>query len=286
MKYTPTERIGVSHVEQIFTRDFGWIFRDQPISDMGIDSHIEIVENSSATGTLLALQIKTGESYFIKHGSDFVYYIDDDHYEYWLSHSLPVFLVMHNPVDRLTLWQAVNERTTERLEKSWKLIVPSKNVLSPIAKQDFIRAGPSGEYAKRSLQLRLHLPLIKAIAASQKVILETNEWLHKSLNRGSIRISIDSKRGTKEAFTWPFISTLPIKTMIGKFFPWFSLSIDEEFYREYYDEMSVRHIFNVLPDPYPWRIRAAEYAEYRLQLSLSELGTAYLRVEDHLSKTM
>lgn len=283
MKHSPTERIGVSHVDQIFSRDFGWIFREQPIADKGIDAHVEIVENSEAKGILLALQIKTGSSYFKKQGSDFVHYIDDDHYEYWLAHSLPVFLVMHNPDDGVTLWQAVNERKVQRSDKRWKLVVPRSNLLAATAKQSFVDAAPSGAYRSRLIQLRINLPLMSAIAAGRKVVLETNEWVHKSLNRGNIRILLSDEAGSIEAFNWPFYSTLPIKAMIEKFFPWFVVSIDKEFYAEHFEEGSVRNIFRVLPDPYPWRIQSGEYAEYRLHLRLTDLGTAYLRVEGFLS---
>lgn len=43
-KFDPTERIGVSAVDQIISSKFNWIFRDQPVSDIGIDAHIEIIE--------------------------------------------------------------------------------------------------------------------------------------------------------------------------------------------------------------------------------------------------
>lgn len=283
MKYSPTERIGVSHVENIFTSQFGWIFRDQPISDMGIDSHLEIVEKGAATGSLLALQIKTGESYFKKQGDDYVFYIKGDHYEYWLSHSLPVFLVMHNPADNMTLWQVVNERTTERLQKSWKLVIPSTNALDSKAKDAFLQESPSGELKRREVQLRLALPLLKAIESGEKVVLETQEWVHKSLNRGDIRISIDTDGEKQEIFRWPFFSTRGVGDMIEHFFPWFTVAVDEDFYQEHFEEDSVRDIFVQLPDLYPWKIVSGEFAEYRLQLGLSDLGSSYLHVERFLS---
>lgn len=266
MKYSPTERIGVSHVDNIFTSHFGWIFRDQPISDMGIDSHVEIVEMGEATGNLLALQIKTGESFFKKQDGDFVFYINDDHYKYWLSHSLPVFLIMHNPADRMTLWQVVNERTTERLHKSWKLVVPSTNVLDSKAMDAFRQESPSGEWKRRQVQLRLALPLLKAIHSGKKVILETEEWVHKSLNRGNIRISIDTDGEKQEFFRWTFYSTRDVGHMIEHLFPWFTVAVDEDFYQDHFEEESVRDIYVRLPDLYPWKIVSGEIAEYRLQL--------------------
>jgi hypothetical protein len=52
---------GVHAVELIFTRDFRWIFREQPKADLGIDAYVEVCRDGEPTGSLLALQIKAGE---------------------------------------------------------------------------------------------------------------------------------------------------------------------------------------------------------------------------------
>ena len=46
-RYSTTERIGVNAVEHIVLHELGWIFREQPIVDMGIDAHIERVDDGS-----------------------------------------------------------------------------------------------------------------------------------------------------------------------------------------------------------------------------------------------
>ena len=58
---TRVDRIGVQQVGSLFERN-GYIFREQPISDYGIDAHVEIVEEENVTGELIALQIKSGAS--------------------------------------------------------------------------------------------------------------------------------------------------------------------------------------------------------------------------------
>lgn len=286
MKYTPTERVGISATEHIFTSKFNWIFREQPISDMGIDAHIEIVNDGVATGQLIGLQIKTGESYWKEQSNgNFVYYIDDEHYSYWLSHSLPVFIIIHHPEKEITLWQQVNEKKIEKLDKSWKLIIPKENQLKPEFKSSFEEVTPSGEYEKKELQLKLHYPLLKAIKDGKSVILETNEWVHNSLNRGGIKILINTGSVEQEAFKWPFYSTLPIEEMINHFFPWYTVSIDTDWYESNFNEESVGYIYNVLPRVYPWVIHSGEYAEYRLELNLSKLGESFLEVNEFLSDT-
>ena len=95
-----TERRGVNAIEAVFLNDFKWIFREQAVSDFGIDAQAEVVEFDKPTGKLMALQIKIGASYFRKHGEDFIFYGEQRHLDYWLGHSLPVFLILHDPGPR------------------------------------------------------------------------------------------------------------------------------------------------------------------------------------------
>ena len=41
-----------------------WMFREQTVDDIGIDAHMEFVEPSGKSKQLLALQIKSGASWF------------------------------------------------------------------------------------------------------------------------------------------------------------------------------------------------------------------------------
>src|SRR5262249_4360686 len=59
-----TERKGINAVEKIFLHEFSWLFREQPVSDYGIDAQVEVVENNKPTGKLIALQIKTGSRWY------------------------------------------------------------------------------------------------------------------------------------------------------------------------------------------------------------------------------
>ena len=60
-------------VEAIFL-SMKWLFRRQLESDFGIDAQVEVVdEEGKPTGQLVALQIKSGPSYFKKRGDDYVF---------------------------------------------------------------------------------------------------------------------------------------------------------------------------------------------------------------------
>ena len=125
------DRIGVQAVGSQFEKA-GYIFREQPISDYGIDAQVEIVEAGNATGKLIALQIKTGLSWFEEsdlHG--FIYRGDAEHLEYWIKHSLPVLIVLHNPETSLSIWQAVNPQNVIPTGKGWKILVPKGQRINP-----------------------------------------------------------------------------------------------------------------------------------------------------------
>ena len=75
-------RIGVSSTEKIINQ-MGMIFREQPTDDYGIDAQIETIENGYATGKLIAVQIKSGESYFSETTSESIIYRGErKHYDY------------------------------------------------------------------------------------------------------------------------------------------------------------------------------------------------------------
>jgi Domain of unknown function (DUF4365) len=140
-----TERVGVNAVESIFLNDFKWAFREQTVSDYGIDAIIESFDDDDKpTGRLAALQIKTGASYFEKKGNDYIFRGERRHLEYWTNHSLPVFIVLHNPENGITLWQKIERRLVTETEKGWSISIPPTNVLDKDAKR-FFEAGIARE---------------------------------------------------------------------------------------------------------------------------------------------
>ena len=141
MKVVPqsrTERLGVSAAQFIFER-LGFIFREQPIEDYGIDAHIEVVENEKATGKLIALQIKSGDSFFKEKNNDSIVFRGElKHLSYWISHSLPVMLVVYKVDENIAYWQIVNKHTITKTAKHWKLHIPLTQKID-ISSVDFIK---------------------------------------------------------------------------------------------------------------------------------------------------
>lgn len=125
------DRIGVQAVGEQFERA-GYIFREQPISDYGIDAHIEVVEGEEVTGKLIALQIKSGVSWFKESTTQgYVFRGDNEHLKYWIEHSLPVLIILHNPKNKSSYWQAIKKENVIPTGKGWKIIVPGNQRINP-----------------------------------------------------------------------------------------------------------------------------------------------------------
>ena len=129
-RYNPTERIGVNETEKIVIQNLGWIFREQPIVDVGLDAIIELVENSEPTGKFIAVQIKSGAGNFYKTEKGLSYYVSNIHYNYWLNLCIPIILIAHIPEEEKTYWQEITESNLKKNKKRWKIEIPYKQEFS------------------------------------------------------------------------------------------------------------------------------------------------------------
>ncbi len=120
------ERAGVRHVDGIVSNDLGWLFREQPLHDYGIDAQVEVVtDDDLVTGRLLGLQIKSGDSQFVEIKSDegWVFRDRSDHLAYWLGHSLPVVIVIVDP-GVTAYWQIISTRTVVETKRGFRITIP------------------------------------------------------------------------------------------------------------------------------------------------------------------
>lgn len=129
--YSASQRVGEEGVRLLglaVGRGLGWVVRDQPTSDFGIDAHIEIIEDGLATGKLIAVQVKCGTSWFRSPVDDgWRFNADLKHLKYWREHSLPVLVVLCRPDDNSCFWASVSPSSTSRLSPSSTITVPSSN---------------------------------------------------------------------------------------------------------------------------------------------------------------
>ena len=84
------------------------------MDDYGIDAQIEVTNQEYPTGKMIAVQIKSGASYFLSTTEDgIIFRFDEKHKKYWLGHILPVIVLLYHPVSQECIWEVIDKFTVE-----------------------------------------------------------------------------------------------------------------------------------------------------------------------------
>lgn len=302
----PSARVGsaaVTHTRLAIEDDLGWLFRDQPTEDYGIDAHAEVVDGEDVRGRLLALQIKGGKSWFGEPGPGGWWFRPDvAHVRYWTNHSLPVAIVLYNPETNRCHWQLVNRATlVETSAGGWKLLVPAEQVLDETARDRLQEAADGDPYVLRIRELQLAKPWMEMLATGTRLVIDMEEWINKSSGRGSISIGIDHEdlNAPEEIVTWQFfVGPTSYADAVAKMFAWADIDVheatyDDAEYQQYEAECSVwdegDQFFTesfadwrralVACGIRPYMNGAGEVDYFRLELTLNDLGKSFLVVD-------
>lgn len=138
-RYSNTERLGVYETARIVTKNLGWIFREQPIVDVGLDAVIEQSEDGNPTGKFIAAQIKTGAGNFHISEKKLTHYVSNIHYNYWLNLDFPIILIAHIPETEKTYWQLISENNFHKTKKQWKIEIPKNQEFNEKSKNRLIQ---------------------------------------------------------------------------------------------------------------------------------------------------
>jgi hypothetical protein len=166
------ERFGVNAVEGLFVNQFGWIFREQHVSDWGVDAHVEIIQDGVPSGKLFALQIKAGASYFRKNGVGYTFRGVLRHLQYWENHSLPVLIVLVHPETGTAFCQIASRRLAKISPKSWSVEVPPENQLTAHLRP-FLKAALWSKAHSLDVPYRRFLLHIEAFAQPREFLSES-----------------------------------------------------------------------------------------------------------------
>ena len=303
------ERIGVNHVGEIAERN-NWMFREQPVNDIGIDAHIEFVDSSGKPKQLLALQIKTGESWFKEQKDNCVVFrdINERQYNYWTMNSLPCIVVLYNPDDNTCIWQKLTTETIERTKdgegKGFFVKIPlAQTFLNELSNEKLLSFTNLPEHIVNYNFLLSQKEFMLIIQNGGEIKLHSSEWVNKSSGRGETELIVDDGK-TIQKYSYPYwFPYTPYKMVFPRLFPWANFSADEEFFEEHdeslwrelqchYDKedgewLNVGDTFDEFQrklDPMRSIDHAGEVAEYMMKLSLNDLGKAFLRVDEFVSK--
>ncbi|MDO4233098.1 MAG: DUF4365 domain-containing protein [Lautropia sp.] len=306
MNTTNTERIGVARCEIKFN-EYGWIFREQQVQDKGIDAQLEIIDTSNLEPSyrLVALQIKSGESYFKeKSENSIIFRTDEKHIDYWMRYPLPVVIVLYSPVDNKIYWQLVSRENISRTEKgNYKISIPISNTFDETPPPSFHKIWqPSAETAKWE-RLRFSRSLIESLQkSSNHMSLMLTKTANKSLVRYNGKLTVKNKSGKtlKEKELSAYAGKYPIERFLQDTFPWAEFSGNEEAYRdhlkpawaadhihhgpegEYYESESFDDWYKRQAKKPLLPVTDGEFITYDLTLKLNKLGKAFLTVDDYL----
>lgn len=299
-----TARIGVALVQLAVVQELGWLFRNQPVDDYGIDAQIEVVDRGTIVPRLLAVQIKSGDSFFEHPTSGgWWFYPDERHVRYWLDHSLPVVVVLVDPEAGTAYWQAVTSRTLERTRAGgWKLRVPSEQLLDASATDALRELADGDPYVLRIRELQLARPWMHMLEQGRRLTVDIEEWINKTSGRGTITLGEDKEDGNEPAplAEWGVLLGLSnYAEIVPRLFAWADVGLHAETYDdaahdqweseslidegdgdtfaiESYEDWQSRRSLQPLR---PYANGAGEVDFWRLELTLNELGRAFLLVD-------
>lgn len=186
------ERLGVGLTDTAFTR-WGWVFRNQPIGDYGIDAHVEPKTDGVPSGRPVALQIKTGKSYFEPTSEGWRYRAkgNERHLHYWLGHTLPVLIIFCDPDTETLYWQHVTAERISYTPNDWTIVIPRDQTITSGAKDAIaaIACAAVGATEDPLDETMPHLPpsvaeAVRRVAASEA--------------RGALRLAVALARGRHE----------------------------------------------------------------------------------------
>ena len=121
--------------------DLGWIVRRQHESDQGIDAQVEkvtFVERKDrdpkqvSTGRLIAVQIKSGKSWFRQatETNGWWFSFSERERNLWLNHALPVIVALYHPEHKEVYWQRISAATISKAKTKFRVEVPASQTVA------------------------------------------------------------------------------------------------------------------------------------------------------------
>lgn len=298
--------IGIDELSSAIRR-IGYKFRRQFESDYGIDAHIEIREAGQyPTGKLIGVQVKADKSDCTETEKHYNFTSDYTHLNYWLNHSLPVIIVHYDTQKDILNWVHVVEDKIVRNEKSWSIKIPKRNIINASCKYELAKIAENVDIQTRKYNiLQESLVLMENIQRGNKVCIEFQDWINKSLSIRALNINIYSDDKLIESVEWPFdVFPNDIEKGLKKMFPWAIFENDfseddedDELKYEYMNELGLReeayidwddymkwkdHRLSYIGNLRPYKNVANEVDFYRIRVDLNELGKSFLRLNEYL----
>lgn len=286
-----TGEVGEKTIDLLFTREFGWSYHQFGNKRAGIDGEVEIVEEGDElSGRLLAVQVRSGSSYFARTSAEgIIYEGNQDELEYWLRYSLPVVLVLYNPDTDVAYWIAITDDVVESTGKGWKTVVPHEQTLTSDWEEELAALADVPLATQRLRQLSIHKGLMTLIEEGGSIGISATVWTNKLVPRMTLHLQFTDATGAKTndvewAVHWP--GGWP-SGFLEERFPWADVTVSVDGHEDeddLYDALSEDY-GQGLPDM-GWEDLLAEKNiegwEFKASLQLGELGRSFLQVDRFL----
>lgn len=107
-KTNVTSKVGVNFVRNVVEEAGSLFHKIEQENDLGIDGIIEFIKDEIPTNKSIAIQIKSGKSYFNLQNTESLIPVDE-HYEYWKNYPLPVYGVVYSPEFKKGFWVNIKD---------------------------------------------------------------------------------------------------------------------------------------------------------------------------------
>lgn len=98
-----TSKEGINFVRTVIEAAGSLFIKIEQENDLGIDALFEFIRDERPLNKQIAVQIKSGASYFNPETAECAFPIGD-HRSYWSSHPLPVFGIVYVPTQKTAYW--------------------------------------------------------------------------------------------------------------------------------------------------------------------------------------
>lgn len=213
-------------------------------------------------------------------------------------------MVLYNPNIDLILWEIVNEDTLTSTGANWKMAIPPLKTLTESSLDEVANLAQPPDDMQKINRLRLDRAWMDLVNNDESVYVEFEDWINKSLSRFEMRIGCDSRDDVSEQ-KWPMVYGPGIspEEALSYIIPWADYEVDEDAHREglegvwsaecyvcydkedgntYYSQSFDEWYQQRQPDGIVPCSEDGEVASYRLFLSLNDIGTSFLTMDEFL----
>lgn len=173
-----TDQVGVHAVAKIIATQMNWAFQRHSEFDHGIDAVIEELQGERPTGRAVALQIKSGSSYFreTSQDGDWILRVEKRHLDYWLSYQMPVVVVLYDPDGDCAYWAHVNKSSSRFTARNAVVEVPRLQVVSAKSRDSFASVSDSWRPHRPDATSHARLAIVNCLATGLPVPPTPESW--------------------------------------------------------------------------------------------------------------